>query len=86
MYTLDLVLTTAGVVHPVLADGPMPARDLARALGGERLFIQAFAGEDEAGQALEVARRVIARLAAAGLLAATPGPALEAPEAGTARP
>ena len=86
MYTLDLVLTTAGVVHAVLADGPMPARDLAEALGGERLFIQAFPREDEARQAVEVARRVIAKLAEAGLLAATPGPALEAPETGTARP
>lgn len=86
MYTLDLVLTTAGVVHPILADGPMPARDLAEALGGERLFIQAFPREDEARQALEMARRIIARLAEARLLAATPGPALDAPKPGAAKP
>jgi hypothetical protein len=73
MFTLALVLSPSGSIHPTLSDSSTPARDVAQVLPGESLFVRAFAREEEAREALVVVSRALARLAEVGLLAADCG-------------
>jgi hypothetical protein len=49
MYDICLVLTASGAVHPTLADGSLPSRDIAQALDGIASVLVAFAQQSGEG-------------------------------------